>query len=272
MICSFFLPTFKRPEATRGVCQQLLPLLQAGHRLQQVETDPETARQEGWFNGRVEASLDLTVMLNRWWQAERGLADLFCYLHSDMVLYDGWFDAILKGLEELPEVAVAGASYWPTPQPPSLPGKPFDESYWDTRDRLPVETCAVANAMKRRAREYSVGARCPRVFRGAALDEVGGWDERFIGFGGYDDFDIDRRILLAGHKIVTFHGAVVWHRGMGARGTRWNNALHVLNKNRFKAKWNIALDKDITQYPAGPGAYALDRPGWTCVKQDGADD
>jgi hypothetical protein len=75
------------------------------------------------------------------------------------------------------------------------------------------------------------------LIRASVLREIGLFDEGYIGIGGYEDWDMNRRIVNAGHRVVITPRSQVFHEGMATRSKRDTNAEAQANAARYEAKW-----------------------------------
>ena len=78
------------------------------------------------------------------------------------------------------------------------------------------------------------------VIRRKVIEEIGYYDENY-GLGGYDDWDLQKRIRDAGYTTVYTNGAAFQHKDSSTLNTLENKARATSdNKNReyFKSKFN----------------------------------
>ena len=239
MKAALILTTCRKPATTNAILTELQPLVDDGHILLHSEQDAACAKENGW-DAVVEPSQHLTVWLNRCVKAVD--ADVYVWVHDDMVFYDGWLDNMLAFMEKHPDVWYAAPHNWHNPARPQNYGDPFDDSYWLT-NRVAVDADEVQQYMVDHVDEYEVGSALPACIRREVFEELGYYDERFILIGGYEDLDMQRRVAQHGKTVAIYHGSVAWHRGMGTRDPRDPEGL--MNKNVFKLKHGILWDKDI---------------------------
>lgn len=62
-------------------------------------------------------------------------------------------------------------------------------------------------------------------YRKTVIDEIGGFDERFIGNAMREETDFSLRVFKAGHKIIFEPKAEIIHLGVGRGGSRQKNRL-----------------------------------------------
>ena len=227
-----------------------------GHLLCHVERDLALAAERGWCPlpgspvAPVAPSDHEPIALNRAVAAVPE-ADAYVWVHSDMVFYPDWFADLLDCLEAHPEVGIAAPYLWPNPEPPQQIEDEFPDDYWQV-GRVGVDQEEVVQYRELHAEHWSPGGYHPWCFRRSTWEKLGGFDEQFQFYGGYTDVDFHYRMYRdAGQVAATFHRSVVWHRGMGDRRRPeiHKPAALALNKNRFKLKHGIVLDRDISLAP-----------------------
>lgn len=79
------------------------------------------------------------------------------------------------------------------------------------------------------------------IVRRLVLDEIGLFDEAYTGIGGYEDWDMNRRILNAGYRVCISPRARVYHAGMQTRSKRDTDDDARQNASRFIEKWGSTL-------------------------------
>lgn len=262
MHVSVILTTRGTPSATERALKDLSSLVVAGHHLCHIEGDPQTAAGHGWSTELN--SPHVTKLLNN--AIESHPADIYLWLHDDMRFYPDWFESLMDCMAQCSDVWAGSPRNWGNPQIPATPDVEFDDSYWLTSAPL-LDLQAVERHTVENHRGYSIGSTMPIAIKHEAVEAVGLYDERLVGFCGYDDYDFSRRIFDAGKLCVTFDRSVVWHRGMGTRyNTGRNPTAHSLNKNIFKLKHGILLDRDCSPFPRPVEQYEL--TGWDRMAPD----
>lgn len=153
----------------------------------------------------LPADTSLTVALNTALRFLRDQGyDYIGWIHPDMRFeHADWLAGLLHELQCWPRVGKACAA--------------------NTRDPLP---------------EHMVdGQEQCYLVRTSVLDEIGLFDEGYVGIGGYEDWDMNRRILNAGYRVVVTPRAQVFHQGMATRERRDTTAEQVANAEYFERKW-----------------------------------
>jgi hypothetical protein len=75
------------------------------------------------------------------------------------------------------------------------------------------------------------------LIRSSVLREIGLFDEGYVGIGGYEDWDMNMRVLNAGYRVVITPRSRVFHEGMATRSRRDTTAEAIANAEYFRAKW-----------------------------------
>jgi GT2 family glycosyltransferase len=75
------------------------------------------------------------------------------------------------------------------------------------------------------------------IIRRGTLLQVGLFDEKFIGIGGLEDWDLNNRIRREGLKVAITPKSLVWHAGMGTREKRDTTAEQIYNRGMYRKKW-----------------------------------
>ena len=157
------------------------------------------------FPVHVEPGSSLSASLNKGF---REALDADCeyagWIHPDMRFNDpAWLTGLLHEFRCWPKVAKACAA--------------------NTRDPLP-ETMIDAHE------------QC-YLIRASVLREIGLFDEGYVAIGGYEDWDINKRIINAGYRCVLTPRAQVFHEGMATRSRRDTTLEQEKNRDRYLAKW-----------------------------------
>ena len=106
----------------------------------------------------------------------------------------------------------------------------------------PAEPGATATARRRAswpAADVDVFAPCAAaaLYRRAAFDEAGGFDEQYFCY--FEDVDLGFRLRLRGHRCVYVHDAVVRHMSSALSGYRSDFAVYHGERN---AVWTFFKD------------------------------
>lgn len=155
---------------------------------------------------RLDAGDDsLTVSLNKGFShfRDRGF-DYIGWVHPDHRFDDPeWLNGLVAELRSWPKVGKVCAA--------------------NTRDVLPE-------------RMIDGHEQC-YLIRRLVLDEVGLFDEGYRGIGGYEDWDLNRRIINAGWRVVITPQSRVFHAGMTTRSQRDTDDDARANAAYYAEKW-----------------------------------
>jgi len=83
---------------------------------------------------------------------------------------------------------------------------------------------------------YSGHEQCYLIRRGV-LERVGLFDERYMGIGGYEDWDMNNRIREEGFEVLINPRSVVRHIGMFTRSQKDQSFYAQMNRNYYFSKW-----------------------------------
>lgn len=172
--------------------------------------------------------------------ANRGMfmadAEYICLINSDIMVTDGWLDAMIRCAQTDPAIAVVNplsnmAVNLSVPMPPGFNMNTMAEQVaLKSRRDYPALTTAVGFCMlvKRRYLEF-----------------LGGFDEVY-GRGYCEESDFCMRLTEEGLRVVAADDAFVYHKGCGSFGT-W---LDRYQKNRkiFDARWEDAYLRDYHHF------------------------
>jgi GT2 family glycosyltransferase len=156
-----------------------------------------------------------------------GPVDALALLNPDAFAEPGWLKALVQAAEQEPEVGAFASQMRLASSPDNLDGA--GDSYhvsgrawrnghgepgslWSDRDREVFAPCAAA-----------------ALYRRAAFDDVGGFDERYFCY--FEDVDLGFRLRLRGHRSLYVHSAVVHHVSSGLSGYRSDFAVYHGERN-----------------------------------------
>lgn len=183
---------------------------------------------------------------------ERVSHDWVQLLNDDAFVKPGWFVPLLEAAKGERIAAVA---------PLILQDKPGD------RVDSAGDTVHFWGRIRNRYRGKSAGqvpkgvqcvlacGGCAGFFRVSALNEVGGWDEKFGAY--FDDIDVSLRLREAGWEIVCQPESVVVHSGGKSYGPPKGKLLQLQSRNE---EW-IFL-----RYPSGVPGAKLARMFWNWLR------
>ena len=100
--------------------------------------------------------------------------------------------------------------------------------------------CA-ANSRDPLPKELIPGHEQAFIMRRDVVNKVGLFDVNYVGIGGYEDWDYNRRILNHdNHTVCITPEAQVYHYGMGTREKLDTTAEQIANANYYAQKWNTS--------------------------------
>jgi GT2 family glycosyltransferase len=161
--------------------------------------------------------------------------DLLALLNPDAFAEPGWLEALVTAAEREPAVAAFASQMLLASAPEYLDGA--GDSYhvsgraWRNGHRALRASWPAADA--------DVFAPCAAaaLYRRAAFDEVGGFDEQYFCY--FEDVDLGFRLRLRGHRCVYVHSAVVRHMSSAVSGYRSDFAVYHGERN---AVWTFFKD------------------------------
>ena len=125
-----------------------------------------------------------------------------CWIHNDMTFYDGWLDALKNYLKDHKDCGRVASHNMRDPLAPERPGNEL-----------------------------------PFLIRGHILKKIGLFDERYIGIGGWEDQDLNKRILDEGFSVMITPESKVFHTGMATRKLRNTDTEANYNAGIYYQKW-----------------------------------
>lgn len=135
------------------------------------------------------------------------------WVHPDAIYENAWLSELVKSLAQYPTV-----------------GKICSHN---TRDGLPINN------------ELRPGHEQIYLVRRGVLLSVGLFDPQFKGIGGFEDLDLNRRILQEGWRVVICPSSHVEHFGMGTRSKRDTSEEQKHNRQKYHQKWGDTKDREM---------------------------
>jgi GT2 family glycosyltransferase len=186
-----FLTTFNLLEGTKKTLASLIQNT-ANYDLIVVDNNSTDGTQQ-WIKDQgihiieFKQQTDLTVALNAGikYFLEKEIDDLYydvCWIHNDMIFYPGWLDALQEYFEKHSECGKVAPHNMRDPLQPERPGNEL-----------------------------------PCLLRGTTLKQIGLYDERFIGIGGREDWDMNNRMVESNWTVMITPESKVYHEGMATR-------------------------------------------------------
>lgn len=125
-----------------------------------------------------------------------------CWIHNDMTFYPGWLDALEKYLEDNPKCGRVASH--------------------NMRDQLAPERS---------------GNELPFLIRGHCFKSLGMFDENFMGSMGYEDWDMNKRLIENDWTVMITPESRVFHTGMGTRKDIHKPDWESNNSQVYFKKW-----------------------------------
>lgn len=126
-----------------------------------------------------------------------------CWIHNDMTFFPDWLTNLQKYLETHEKCGRVASHNMRDPLAPERPGNEL-----------------------------------PCLIRGHVLKQIGLFDERFIGIGGREDWDLNNRIVRDGWSVMITPESRVLHVGMATRSLRNTDPEANYNAMIYFQKWN----------------------------------
>lgn len=124
------------------------------------------------------------------------------------------------------------------------PDMRFDDALWlsclvdDLRSRPRIGKICAANTRDNVPADYLVGHEQCYILRKEILNSIGLFDEGYKGIGGYEDWDMNLRIMNHdNYKVMISPRALVYHEGMATRSRRDTTADQIHNAQYYHNKW-----------------------------------
>ncbi|MFZ0249868.1 MAG: glycosyltransferase [Acidimicrobiales bacterium] len=166
--------------------------------------------------------------------AAEAVGAVVVFLNSDTIVPAGWLDELVAPFErgDVGAVGPRSDNVSGRQETPSVPDPQADPGAFS------------AFAEQWRARHRGQTSEASRLIgfclavRTSAFRALGGFDERFE-VGGFEDDDLCRRLLEAGHQLLIAHASFVHHHGhasFDANDVDWR-VTQGENRIRFEEKW-----------------------------------
>ncbi|UML54636.1 glycosyltransferase [Bacillus subtilis] len=166
--------------------------------------------------------------------------DNILFLNNDTVVTNQWLEPMIKLLYQDDKIGMVGpvSNYVSGPQQVPV-------NYTNVEE---IEDFSRLYCLQQRGRSKAVlrlVGFCLLVKK-KVLDEVGGFDERFVG-GSFEDDDLSLRVLQAGYQLKIALDSFVHHHGHATFTGNPDlsiNQLYEENRQRFIDKWKV----DVTTF------------------------
>lgn len=166
--------------------------------------------------------------------------DNILFLNNDTIVTNQWLEPMIKLLYQDDKIGMVGpvSNYVSGPQQVPV-------NYTNVEE---IEDFSRLYCLQQRGRSKAVlrlVGFCLLVKK-KVLDEVGGFDERFVG-GSFEDDDLSLRVLQAGYQLKIALDSFVHHHGhttFTGNPDLSINQLYEENRQRFIDKWKV----DVTTF------------------------
>lgn len=181
--------------------------------------------------------------------AAAATGELLVFLDADTCPAPGFLAALLRRVAVCPDVLAVGRRCHVEPSDGDPARAPrFADPEWlargyrDSRDLLDADG---------RSFRFVISAllACPRTL----FDDLDGFDERFVGYGG-EDWDLAYRAWNAGAVLVHEPGAVGWHDGPDRAGRDGGTAAARATKDAETVRLARLIPEPLTRGAPLPGA------------------
>jgi len=139
--------------------------------------------------------------------------DYIGWIHPDASYEEGWLSQLVSTLQEHPEIA-------------KICSHNSRDGYSSLEAPYP-------------------GHEQVYIIRRGILFKVGLFDEAFVGIGGFEDLDLNRRIIQEGWKVAIDPKSNVNHTGMGTRSKRDTSQEQMHNRGVYFNKWGDVKDGEM---------------------------
>ncbi len=188
------------------------------------------------------------------------------FLNNDTIPQPDWLDALVREVEEYPDVAVVGSKLLYPDETVQHAGVAFSR-----KDRIPYHLYqgfpANAPAVNRRRELQCVTAACMLIRREVFLT-VGGFDEGYR--NGFEDIDLCLKVRERGHRVVYQPHSVVIHLEEQTPGRKVHDQENIGRfLERWGTRWRLA-DEDLLAFEDG---FRCDHPSphlvrWCALASD----
>lgn len=135
------------------------------------------------------------------------------WIHADMKFNEDerWLTKLIKKLHDDPSLGKVSPECVNDSSRSIGPERPGNSCPWVMRSETLLKIAAM------RKQRGGLHSKAP-------LHENEFFNERYVGIGGREDWDLNNFVIDLGLKVIITPDAVVWHEGMGTRKRRDTNA------------------------------------------------
>jgi GT2 family glycosyltransferase len=153
--------------------------------------------------------------------------DWFALLNPDAFAEPDWLEQLLAAGHRRPEYAFFGSRMLRATAPHELDGA--GDAYHVSGVAWRLDHGRPADALGLEEREIFSPCAAAAFYRRDAIEDVGGFDERFFCY--YEDTDLAFRLRLRGHRCLYVPAAVVHHVGSGLSGVESDFTVYHSHRN-----------------------------------------
>ncbi len=172
--------------------------------------------------------------------AEAGDADAFALLNPDAFAEPGWLEAFEAAARRRSDAAAFASQIRLDAAPHLLDGA--GDSYHVSGRAWRNAHCQPLSAAPSGDTEVFAPCAAAALYRRAAFEEVGGFDERFFCY--FEDVDLGFRLRLCGHRCVYVPDAIVRHVSSALSGYRSDFAVYHGERNMV---WTFVKNMPASQ-------------------------
>jgi GT2 family glycosyltransferase len=161
--------------------------------------------------------------------------DALALLNPDAFAHPGWLQALVDAASAHPDVAAFASQIRLADSPDYLDGA--GDSYHVSGRAWRIAHLRHHQQWPARGADVFAPCAAAALYRRAAFEEIGGFDERFFCY--FEDVDLGFRLRLRGHRSIYVPGAIVHHVSSALSGYRSDFAVYHGERN---AVWTYVKD------------------------------
>jgi GT2 family glycosyltransferase/tetratricopeptide (TPR) repeat protein len=251
--CSIVIPVWNRAELTRQCLVALASsTTNVSFELIVVDNASTDGTQEllASLAGDVQIirnqeNLGFAKACNQGARAARG--KYLVFLNNDTIPEPGWLDALVREVEEHPEVGIVGSKLLYADGTIQHAGVVFMRSHlipYHAYQKVPADLPAV-----NQRREFQAVTAACMLIRRELFEAVGGFDEAFV--NGFEDVDLCLKVRDKGARVVYQPRSVLYHLESQTPGRHAQDEENSrLLQTRWGDRWWLG-DEDLHYYTDG---------------------
>jgi GT2 family glycosyltransferase len=164
-----------------------------------------------------------------------------CLLNNDTIPKNGWLDALVRALNDDPQIAIAGSMLLSEDGKVAEAGSQIFGSHviWNLG-----RGAVMRNNLFRFTREVDYCSAASILVDGAFFRSLQGFDERYVP-AYYEDADLATTAWSLGRKVVYVHDSYVHHTEGVSHGRDTSQGLkayQIVNGEKFWEKWDSSIE------------------------------